>query len=259
MDSGHTRNKEVGKDLIKGTAAAAVLGATSGVVLGILRQKPVAGYAFSGGLNASLFGMTFIAFRESFLRFQRNKNPFFGLKDSQTMDIDQLWSSTVAGACTGGILAALARGPKAVPSGTFMFSAMAFGGQWIWTKTNRYRQDRILSTTSPSELSSSSPSSSSTSESSSSSSSAAERKPRHKDDTVGTGLLNILPVHRTDVDDYEQKLRHKLQLIESEQRALEKEVERRKQVSAAAVAAASAASASSASPSVLTTKDPANK
>ncbi|KAG9322733.1 hypothetical protein KVV02_005421 [Mortierella alpina] len=233
MDSGHTPNKEVGKDLVKGTAAAAVLGATSGAVLGILRQKPVAGYAFSGGLNASLFGMTFIAFRESFLRFQRNKNPFFGLKDSQTMDIDQLWSSTVAGACTGSILAALARGPKAVPSGTFMFSAMAFGGQWIWTKTNRYRQNRILSST-PIDVSSSSESESSVTEAA-----AAARKLGHskKDANVGTGLLNILPVHRTDVDDYEEKLKHKLQLIEDEQRALEKEVERRKQVSAAAAAA----------------------
>ncbi|KAF9280684.1 hypothetical protein BGZ68_007083 [Mortierella alpina] len=238
MDSGHTPNKEVGKDLVKGTAAAAVLGATAGAVLGILRQKPVAGYAFSGGLNASLFGMTFIAFRESFLRFQRNKNPFFGLKDSQTMDIDQLWSSTVAGACTGGILAALARGPKAVPSGTFMFSAMAFGGQWIWTKTNRYRQNRILATT-PIEVSSSS-------------AVVAARK-SHKDDTVGTGLLNILPVHRTDVDDYEEKLRHKLQLIEDEQRMLETEVERRKQVSAAAAATTTATASEKA------IEDPANK
>ncbi|KAF9933461.1 hypothetical protein BGZ67_004285 [Mortierella alpina] len=242
MDSGHTPNKEVGKDLVKGTAAAAVLGATSGAVLGILRQKPVAGYAFSGGLNASLFGMTFIAFRESFLRFQRNKNPFFGLKDSQTMDIDQLWSSTVAGACTGGILAALARGPKAVPSGTFMFSAMAFGGQWIWTKTNRYRQNRILSST-PIDVSSSSESESSVT------AAAAARKSGHnnKDATVGTGLLNILPVHRTDVDDYEEKLKHKLRLIEDEQRALENEVERRKQLSAAAAAA------------VPAINDPANK
>ena len=28
--------------------------------MGIMKQQPVAGYAFSGGLNASLFGMTFI-------------------------------------------------------------------------------------------------------------------------------------------------------------------------------------------------------
>ena len=114
-----------------------------------------------------------------------------------------------------------------MPSGTFMFSAMAFGGQWIWTKTNRYRQNRILSTTPV--------------ESSSSSTSSAGKQGR-KDDTVGTGLLNILPVHRTDVDDYEEKLKHKLQLIEDEQRALENEVERRKQVSAAAAAATATAS-----------------
>ncbi|KAG0210047.1 hypothetical protein BGX28_009724 [Mortierella sp. GBA30] len=218
MDSWHSPNKEVGKDLVKGTAIAGALGATAGTVIGILRQKPVAGYAFSGGLNASLFGMTFIAFRESLLRFQRNKNPYFGLKDSQTMDIDQLWSSTIAGACTGGILAALARGAKAVPSGTFMFGVMACGGQWVWTKTNRFRQDRILATVPIDTALSTSPSSQS------------GTAGGHRDHTVGTGILNVLPVHRTDVDDYEAKLRQKLQLLESEQRTLEAEVERRKRI-----------------------------
>ncbi|KAF9151361.1 hypothetical protein BG015_006776 [Linnemannia schmuckeri] len=137
MDAWNEKNKDVGKDLLKGTAIAGVTGATAGGIVGILKQKPVGSYAFSGGLNASLFGMTFIAFRESFLRLQREKNPYYGLKDSQTMDIDHLWSSTIAGAFTGGILAALARGVKAVPSGTFMFGAMAMGGQWVLTKTNR--------------------------------------------------------------------------------------------------------------------------
>ncbi|KAF9360648.1 DNA-binding protein rif1 [Mortierella sp. AD094] len=213
MDAWHRPDKEVGKDLVKGTLVAGVAGATAGATIGILRQQPVAQYAFSGGLNASLFGMTFIAFRESFLRFQRNKNPYYGLKDSQTMDIDQLWSSTVAGACTGGILSALARGPKTVPSGTFMFGAMALGGQWVLNKANRYRQDRILETT-PLE------------------NTAVQAKRIHADsqEHIGTGLLKVLPVHRTDVDDYEKRLLQKLELIEREQGVLEEEILRRKKI-----------------------------
>ncbi len=41
-------------------------GATAGTVIGILRQKPVAGYAFSGALNASLFGMTFVGMTQTY-------------------------------------------------------------------------------------------------------------------------------------------------------------------------------------------------
>ncbi|GJJ75374.1 hypothetical protein EMPS_07732 [Entomortierella parvispora] len=206
--------KEVGKDLIKGTLIAGTAGATVGAVMGILKQQPVAGYAFSGGLNASLFGMTFIAFRESFLRFQQGKNPYFGLKDSQTMEIDQLWSSTIAGACTGGILSALARGPKAVPSGTFMFGAMALGGQWVWSKTNRFRQNRILAHE-PVDISLPS--------------APAIARPSSRD-AVGNGLLNVLPVHRTDMEEYEVKLQAKLRLIEKEESILEAEALRRQRI-----------------------------
>ncbi|KAG0380220.1 hypothetical protein BGX24_009557 [Mortierella sp. AD032] len=212
MDAWNGPNKDVGKDLLKGTAIAGATGATAGTIIAILKQKPIGSYAFSGGLNASLFGMTFIASRESFLRLQREKNPYYGLKDSQTMDIDHLWSSTCAGAFTGGILAALARGPKAVPSGTFMFGAMALGGQWVLTKMNRYRQDRILTTTVPIDaLAASSPL-------------ASKRISR---DAVGTGLLKVLPVHRTDVDDYEVRLRQKLALIDQEEAVLKEERLRR--------------------------------
>ncbi|KAG0024655.1 hypothetical protein BGZ80_011323 [Entomortierella chlamydospora] len=186
MDAWHRPDKEVGKDLVKGTLVAGVAGATAGAS---------------------------IAFRESFLRFQRNKNPYYGFKDSQTMEIDQLWSSTVAGACTGGVLSALARGPKTVPSGTFMFGALAFGGQWILNKANRYRQEKILETI-PLE------------------STTAQAKGIHADsrEHVGTGLLKVLPVHRTDVDDYEKRLLQKLELIEREQKILEEEVLRRKRI-----------------------------
>jgi hypothetical protein len=169
------------------------------------------------------------------------------------MEIDQLWSSTIAGACTGGILAALARkyhqpalqakrlafehsrgfiffsplltvpgpfscfvgGPKAVPSGTFMFGVMALGGQWVWSKSNRFRQDRIIAQAPIENSTTSVPLVS------------AKRANR---EAVGSGLLNVLPVHRTDVDDYEVKLQAKLKLIEEEERILEAESLRRERV-----------------------------
>ncbi|KAG0300061.1 hypothetical protein BGZ98_009518 [Dissophora globulifera] len=214
MDGLHRPDKEVALDLVKGTAVAGLAGATAGTVLGIMRQQPVVKYAFSGALNASLFGMSFIAFRESFLKFQRSKNPMFGYKDSQTMDIDQLWSSTIAGACTGGILSALARGPKSVPSGTFMFGVIAMGGQWIVSKTNRHRQNRILATVPVEEASAT----------------VQAKRSSASRDSVGSSLLNVLPVHRTDVDDYEARLRQNLELIEKEQAVLEQEALRRKRI-----------------------------
>ncbi|KAF9585957.1 hypothetical protein BGW38_010772 [Lunasporangiospora selenospora] len=163
--------------------------------------------------------MTFIAFRESLLRFQRSKNPEYGLKDSQTMDIDQLWSSTLAGAGSGGILSALSRGPKSAPSGTFMFGALAFAGQWISSRASRYRQDQILAQSSFDDLSI--PASSN---STSSSPSASQSQP-----ALNT-LLNVLPMHRTDLDEYEVKLRHKLERIEAEQQFLTQESLRRERL-----------------------------
>jgi len=46
--------------LVNTNKIVGVTGATAGGIIAILKQKPVGGYAFSGGLNASLFGMTFI-------------------------------------------------------------------------------------------------------------------------------------------------------------------------------------------------------
>lgn len=47
--------------------------------------------------------------RETFITYQRQKNAQFGLKDSQTKDVDALISSTLAGATTGGLLSAVFR------------------------------------------------------------------------------------------------------------------------------------------------------
>ncbi|KAF9974013.1 hypothetical protein BGZ73_002710 [Actinomortierella ambigua] len=234
-------------DLAKGTAVAALAGATAGATIGILRQKPVMNYAFSGGLNASLFGMTFIASREAFLRYQRAQNPAYGLKDSQTMSIDMLWSSTLAGAFTGGVLATLARGPKALPSGSFMFGVMGFSGQWIVNRLHRMRQERILASpalmdttskptptaTAPApatETATATPvathSSASPASSGVTSTLAAHT---HQQKEGASKLLNVLPVRGTHMDDYEVKLRTRLENIDKEVAFLEAEQLRRQQ------------------------------
>lgn len=88
-----------------------------------------------------------------------------------------------------------------------MFGAMACGGQWIYSKASRYRQNQILAANPDLE-------------------STLQEKNK---DAIGSGILNVLPVHRTDVDDYETRLRNKLHNIELEQKMLEEEVLRRKQ------------------------------
>lgn len=100
-----------------------------------------------------------------------------------------------------------------------MFGVMAMGGQWALSKTNRYRQDMILTSTTPIEsLPASSP---------------LLTKSTSKRDAVGTGILNVLPVHRTDVDEYEVKLKQKLELIERERAILNEEALRRKRLAVA--------------------------
>ncbi|RUS34203.1 hypothetical protein BC938DRAFT_481884 [Jimgerdemannia flammicorona] len=82
--------------------------------------------------------------RESFLAYQRRQNPRFGLKDSQTRDADDLFSSAMAGGTTGGLLYSLVRGPKGVLPGFFVFSLLCTAGQAVYTVANRYRQSLIL-------------------------------------------------------------------------------------------------------------------
>ncbi|KAI8148039.1 hypothetical protein BJV82DRAFT_594381 [Fennellomyces sp. T-0311] len=90
--------------------------------------------------------------RETFANHQRSKNPQFGLKDSETRDRDDLVSSTLAGATTGGLLSAVFRGPKGVLPGSVMFGIICAAGQTVYTMGNRWRQDAILDAASPSGL-----------------------------------------------------------------------------------------------------------
>ncbi|KAI9018581.1 hypothetical protein CLU79DRAFT_295209 [Phycomyces nitens] len=123
---------------------AAISGATVGATMAVLTNSPVRKFTILTGLNCGIVGATFFAVRETFLKYQRSKNPLYGLKDSQTRDIDELVSSTMAGVTTGGLLSAIYRGHRAVIPGSVIFGAFFAGTQIIYSAANRWRQDKIL-------------------------------------------------------------------------------------------------------------------
>lgn len=82
--------------------------------------------------------------RETFITYQRQQNAQFGLKDSQTKDFDALFSSTMAGITTGGLLSAAYRGPRMVLPGAVMFGAICSGIQVLYTSGNNWRQQAII-------------------------------------------------------------------------------------------------------------------
>ncbi|KAI9263241.1 hypothetical protein BDA99DRAFT_559798 [Phascolomyces articulosus] len=138
------RIKQTSQTVISGTSMAVLAGATTGATVAILRNAPVKQYTISTALNCGVFGATFFIVRETFANHQRSKNPRFGLKDSQTRDFDDLMSSTLAGATTGGLLSAVYRGPRGVLPGALMFGTICAGMQVLYTTGNRWRQEAIL-------------------------------------------------------------------------------------------------------------------
>ncbi|KAG2221254.1 hypothetical protein INT45_012375 [Circinella minor] len=138
------RVKQTSHNVLTGTSLAVLGGATTGATVAILKNAPIKQYTITTALNCGVFGATFFIVRETFANHQRSKNPRFGLKDSQTRDFDDLMSSTLAGATTGGLLSAVYRGPKGVLSGAIMFGTICAAMQAVYTTGNRWRQETIL-------------------------------------------------------------------------------------------------------------------
>ncbi|KAI7901185.1 uncharacterized protein BX663DRAFT_487766 [Cokeromyces recurvatus] len=120
-----SRSKETIQSVIVGSSIAALAGATTGATAAVLKNAPVKQWTLSTGLNCGIFGATFFL-------------------DSETKDFDALFSSTMAGATTGGLLSAAYRGPKTVVSGAVMFGAICSVLQVIYTAGNHWRQESIL-------------------------------------------------------------------------------------------------------------------
>ncbi|CAO3688547.1 unnamed protein product [Rhizopus microsporus] len=140
----NARSKEALENVLWGSGISGAMGATSGATIAVLKNAPVKQYAISTGMSCGVFATTFFLVRETFITYQRQKNSQFGLKNSQTKDVDALISSTMAGATTGGLLSAVFRGPKTAPSGAIMFGAICSGLQMIYTAGNNWRQEMII-------------------------------------------------------------------------------------------------------------------
>ncbi|KAL1917513.1 uncharacterized protein VTP21DRAFT_3906 [Calcarisporiella thermophila] len=148
MSNSTTKNLKWSEDattnIITGTGVLALVGATTAGTIAILKNKPPLTYATMTGLNCGIFGVTFFGIRETFLAYQRIKNPQFGLKNSQTRDADDLFSSGMAGATTGALFSTLQKGPRAGIGGFILFGALSTAVQFLYTTGRHVRQEAIL-------------------------------------------------------------------------------------------------------------------
>ncbi|ORX70690.1 hypothetical protein DL89DRAFT_266860, partial [Linderina pennispora] len=131
--------------IILGTLGLAVTGGVVGMNIAILRNlQPIARHATTMAMNWSLYGVLFFTSREIMLIEQKSKNEPLNLRFSQTRDSDELFSSTIAGGLTGGLLALITRGRRSVPTGVALFAAISGTSQYCYTRLNRRRQEMIL-------------------------------------------------------------------------------------------------------------------
>ncbi|KAL0079895.1 hypothetical protein J3Q64DRAFT_1751672 [Phycomyces blakesleeanus] len=196
-------NKDLVQTVATGAGISAVTGATVGATVAVLTNSPVRTFAISTGLNCGVFGATFFAVRESFLTYQRSKNPLYGLKDSQTRDVDDLVSSTMAGVTTGGLLSAAYRGSRGVIPGSIMFGTFCAGTQLLYSAANRWRQDKILEKESGNEV-------------------------------VAKSIWEYIkmpswsPIRQLSNDEYNEILDNQLKALEEEMRVIEKELKEKR-------------------------------
>ncbi|GAN08817.1 conserved hypothetical protein [Mucor ambiguus] len=215
-----SRSTETAKNVVVGSGLTALAGATTGATVAVLRNAPVKQWTVSTGLNCGVFGATFFLVRETFITYQRQKNSQFGLKDSQTRDFDDLFSSAMAGATTGGLLSAAYRGPKSVLSGVVMFGALCTGIQAVFTAGNNWRQESILK---------SGKLDGPTFQLTMKQNNMEEEKKKE-----GFSLLKHInlpswfPIHQLSEDEYNELLDTKLQTLEAELAELEKKLNEKK-------------------------------
>ncbi|PIA14400.1 hypothetical protein COEREDRAFT_82796 [Coemansia reversa NRRL 1564] len=95
--------------------------------------------------NWSMYGIFFFTTREALLAEQKDKNEKYNLRQSQTRDSDELFSSAISGGLTGGLLGFIARNTKAAAvSGALLFSTISAVGQMSFTAVNHRRQQWII-------------------------------------------------------------------------------------------------------------------
>ncbi|OBZ86230.1 hypothetical protein A0J61_05723, partial [Choanephora cucurbitarum] len=211
-----SRSTETLKNVMIGSSLAAIAGGSTGATFAVLKNAPVKQWTISTGLNCGVFGATFFLVRETFITYQRQQNAQFGLKDSQTQDMDAMFSSAMAGATTGGLLSAAYRGPKSVLSGVVVFGAICSALQGIYTAGNHWRQASIIK-----QLEAPPP----------------PPPPTASNQNQPKGLSSILqyiqlpswfPIHQISEEEYADLLDTKLQTLEAELAELERKLQSKK-------------------------------
>ncbi|RCH89451.1 hypothetical protein CU098_007757 [Rhizopus stolonifer] len=206
-----SRSTETVKNVIVGSSLAAMAGGTTGATIAVLKNAPVKQWTISTGLNCGVFGATFFLVRETFITYQRQKNSQFGLKDSETKDMDAMFSSAMAGATTGGLLSAAYRGPKSVLSGVVIFGSICSVLQGIYTKGNHWRQDAIIQQMNP----------------------VVEPTPSPPQQKKGFSIMQYIqlpawfPIHQLSEEEYNELLDTKLQTLEAELAELEQKLNKK--------------------------------
>ncbi|KAJ2427491.1 hypothetical protein IWW41_003835, partial [Coemansia sp. RSA 2522] len=110
-----------------GTLGLGGLGAAIGLNIAILKNlQPIARHTLTMSANWTIYGLFFLTTREMLLAEQYGKNRDLRLQVSQTRDADKMFSSTMAGMLTGGMLALVVRRTRrAAVSGALFFGAIS--------------------------------------------------------------------------------------------------------------------------------------
>ncbi|KAJ1747543.1 hypothetical protein GGH19_004556 [Coemansia sp. RSA 1807] len=129
-----------------GTLGLGGLGAAIGLNIAILKNlQPIARHTLTMSANWTIYGLFFLTTREMLLAEQYGKNRDLRLQVSQTRDADKMFSSTMAGMLTGGMLALVVRRTRrAAVSGALFFGAISAVGQLTYTALNHRRQQWII-------------------------------------------------------------------------------------------------------------------
>ncbi|KAJ2826349.1 hypothetical protein IWW50_002402 [Coemansia erecta] len=129
-----------------GTLGLGSLGAAIGLNIAILKNlQPITRHTLTMSANWTIYGLFFLTTREMLLAEQYDKNKELRVHGSRTRYADELFSSSVSGMLTGGVLAAVVRRTKgAAVSGALFFGAVSAVGQVVYSALWQRRQQWII-------------------------------------------------------------------------------------------------------------------
>ncbi|KND00372.1 uncharacterized protein SPPG_04696 [Spizellomyces punctatus DAOM BR117] len=125
--------------VLQSTAVAGLTGSTLGAIFAAVRGQSRLAWAFSMGTNWVLAFAPFFGIREAVLHYRYQKNAAEGVDSFRMRDKDELISSITSGAIVGAGMGLIWRGPRALLSGSLMYSLLACGGQTLYLVGRQWR------------------------------------------------------------------------------------------------------------------------